>query len=615
MSVPAGCIRLEGSNACPEFQNALVSIANVPFTDVATFDTYILDLDSLMTLGFDCPTYARTSLQFYQTTWCAFLVDASIERCGENGVNQVCSNRVDMFQKTLAAAFADATQCNPVGGADAVRQRGETLTSMELLASRVRESNPCVDGVGTDLTQCGFSDPANAITYCETASQIDSCCGRVAGFTGPTIPASTVVAPVIPSAPAAPAGPARPNNSLTPAPTNNAIGGAAAVPTTTTTPSSSSSSSPNFLLIGGAAGGVVLLVVIITVSMLIIKKRRGSSSRRVSMEAVGLADMGGEKVAASVPPGFVKPASGQFDETGRLMADVAPPGRGTPVGGMRQGAAMPGQSKYPPQGMQQQGRMEMLDVTMEVVYNYVPNLSDEVQLFVGDPVLVKCKFDDGWGYGINLTTNEEGSFPLACLSGFADPPEPPPNVPSLKLLVSVFVNACPLSTVPLPPLKPDHPTEQGTAVKKSTTKKSTAQRAPVESFYPQSEYDAAALPQPQRVPVDSYYPQSEYDAAAQPQPQRVPVDSYYPQSEYDAAAQPQPQRVPVDSYYPQSEYDAAAQPQPQRVPVDSYYPQSEYDAAQQRPPVDSYYPETEYDPKTPQGQRPPVDSYYPQTGI
>ncbi|KAJ1547792.1 hypothetical protein HK405_004912, partial [Cladochytrium tenue] len=58
--------------------------------------------------------------------------------------------------------------------------------------------------------------------------------------------------------------------------------------------------------------------------------------------------------------------------------------------------------------------------TYEVVYNYVPQLSDEVYLYVGDPVVLQCQFDDGWGFGLNLTTREEGSFPLACLATFAD---------------------------------------------------------------------------------------------------------------------------------------------------------------------------------------------------
>ncbi|KAJ3054588.1 hypothetical protein HK097_001369 [Rhizophlyctis rosea] len=59
--------------------------------------------------------------------------------------------------------------------------------------------------------------------------------------------------------------------------------------------------------------------------------------------------------------------------------------------------------------------------TMEVVYNYVPNLSDEIYLYVNDPVIVKCKFDDGWAFGFNMRTKQEGSFPLACVAPYNTP--------------------------------------------------------------------------------------------------------------------------------------------------------------------------------------------------
>lgn len=31
-------------------------------------------------------------------------------------------------------------------------------------------------------------------------------------------------------------------------------------------------------------------------------------------------------------------------------------------------------------------------------------------------MLVKIKFDDGWAYGMNMTSKKEGSFPLACVA-------------------------------------------------------------------------------------------------------------------------------------------------------------------------------------------------------
>jgi hypothetical protein len=53
--------------------------------------------------------------------------------------------------------------------------------------------------------------------------------------------------------------------------------------------------------------------------------------------------------------------------------------------------------------------------TFKVIQTYSPQLIDEIQLNIGDVVIVKETFDDGWGSGLNITTESEGSFPLNCL--------------------------------------------------------------------------------------------------------------------------------------------------------------------------------------------------------
>nr|KAJ3402555.1 hypothetical protein HK105_004264 [Polyrhizophydium stewartii] len=74
--------------------------------------------------------------------------------------------------------------------------------------------------------------------------------------------------------------------------------------------------------------------------------------------------------------------------------------------------------------------MAQMAETMQVVYDYSPNLFDELELHVGDNVIVKCKFDDGWAFGFNMSTKQEGSFPLACVAPLTTqrdtlPPLPP----------------------------------------------------------------------------------------------------------------------------------------------------------------------------------------------
>ncbi|KAI8893120.1 hypothetical protein BC833DRAFT_569496 [Globomyces pollinis-pini] len=53
-------------------------------------------------------------------------------------------------------------------------------------------------------------------------------------------------------------------------------------------------------------------------------------------------------------------------------------------------------------------------VNIQVVQAYQAMLPDEVSLEVGDIVQVYHHYMDGWGFGINLRTMREGSFPIGC---------------------------------------------------------------------------------------------------------------------------------------------------------------------------------------------------------
>ncbi|KAI8622358.1 hypothetical protein BC830DRAFT_1089611 [Chytriomyces sp. MP71] len=56
----------------------------------------------------------------------------------------------------------------------------------------------------------------------------------------------------------------------------------------------------------------------------------------------------------------------------------------------------------------------------KVVNAFQPERPDEIVLSVGDSVIVNQSYDDGWGYGTNISTDKEGNFPLDCLASFAD---------------------------------------------------------------------------------------------------------------------------------------------------------------------------------------------------
>jgi hypothetical protein len=51
-----------------------------------------------------------------------------------------------------------------------------------------------------------------------------------------------------------------------------------------------------------------------------------------------------------------------------------------------------------------------------VAYSYQPQMPDEIQLDEGDIICVAVTFDDGWGVGFNITTDQKGAFPMVCIS-------------------------------------------------------------------------------------------------------------------------------------------------------------------------------------------------------
>jgi hypothetical protein len=46
--------------------------------------------------------------------------------------------------------------------------------------------------------------------------------------------------------------------------------------------------------------------------------------------------------------------------------------------------------------------------TVRVVHEYVENLFDEMTLNINDRVLVNTRFNDGWAFGLNLDSKQQG---------------------------------------------------------------------------------------------------------------------------------------------------------------------------------------------------------------
>jgi len=50
-----------------------------------------------------------------------------------------------------------------------------------------------------------------------------------------------------------------------------------------------------------------------------------------------------------------------------------------------------------------------------VLYDFVPSLPDEMEIQAGDIIRTEETFEDGWAYGINMTSGKRGTFPMNCL--------------------------------------------------------------------------------------------------------------------------------------------------------------------------------------------------------
>jgi hypothetical protein len=55
------------------------------------------------------------------------------------------------------------------------------------------------------------------------------------------------------------------------------------------------------------------------------------------------------------------------------------------------------------------------DHLMVCVFEYQAQLSDELDLEIGDRIKIFQRFDDGWALGMNIANGQEGAFPFACV--------------------------------------------------------------------------------------------------------------------------------------------------------------------------------------------------------
>lgn len=75
-----------------------------------------------------------------------------------------------------------------------------------------------------------------------------------------------------------------------------------------------------------------------------------------------------------------------------------------------------------------------------VTSSYDKSLSDEMNLLLGDEIILKKQFDDTWAEGLNLNTNEKGLFPLSAITKVKHS-QVDPNALSVDWMIAAARNA------------------------------------------------------------------------------------------------------------------------------------------------------------------------------
>ncbi|TPX70233.1 hypothetical protein SpCBS45565_g01854 [Spizellomyces sp. 'palustris'] len=380
------CFPLAGTTTCTAWKDYTIQ-ASSSFANLTAFDTYIQSLydnttTSLATFQRDnaCPTWNGKGRRYHISFLCGMVLDVStVNGCNPTNIPRpLCSKTAKQAVDSLTEIYADAKSCTP-GVARPFPNTTETFMK------RMTTDVDCVAALSFEWAMCGFWTDAEATAYCSAAAtSSDLCCqAQKAKLANQPIVVPTSIGGPTSTGRSGPQG-------TTPGGTTSTSG--VRGPGSQAQGESEYGKPSNAVIIGASVAGFVALVAVGAVLMVGRRKR----------------------AARQLPDGFVlgSGASAQDGNSGRKM------GGGDEKGGMMMVGAMAPAAAAAANREGDVGEPIQIAETMEVIYNYVPNLSDEIYLYIGDPVIVKCKFDDGWGYGFNMTTKQEGSFPLACVAPY-----------------------------------------------------------------------------------------------------------------------------------------------------------------------------------------------------
>ncbi|KAH6563057.1 hypothetical protein BASA60_010865 [Batrachochytrium salamandrivorans] len=399
---PSGsCFKLTNSQACPDLSNYYI-MPSAEFTDVSSFDTYLQGqrdnsttfIDSFKK-AFDCPSYPGHLMRFSQSTTCYLMVSASVQVCPASppapapaqASRVLCKSTCTTYINSLTSIFSNTTMCSNTPSDTAASYRraaigtgGPTMSYADFCNTLSTDDlTVCSAGIKTDILRCGFAQASDAAPYC-AKNKTDSCCTTIAAQSN----AGDMLAP--------------PNRV--------------------------------WWIFGFVAGGLVLIFIIFFIFTRITRRlSRTTTSFQPPDEEK---QRGFDNITHSKDPGAAGnlPSYSLDENTNHLSnrTSLFTSIRASLIG-------IKGKKvKFPPTRPMRPAKSktslawtvykvvvqtESSDVKVRVIDDYDRVMEDEIELRVGDIIIVIQEFDDGWAYGCNTETSSNGVFPMSVCETFS----------------------------------------------------------------------------------------------------------------------------------------------------------------------------------------------------
>ncbi|KAJ3229998.1 Sorbin and SH3 domain-containing protein 1 [Chytriomyces hyalinus] len=393
----------------------------------------------------------------------------------------VCSSTVDAFSAAWDAVFANPASCPAGMPASAQGYKSLLLASQQFASTDAG----CMVGVAEETATCGYLTAAEAIAYCTTpANESQPCCAGVQGL--PPKPASTSTEATVPTA--APTAAAAIANEKPTASAGgvDAINAPRVSPSISpqlnqnVNPTNSQATGLSVGTISGISIGAILAIAGALIAYRMHSKRNqtGSPISDYKLNTMNAYKRSSDLELASNPSGMgyassapltpsknsAGPVSGQTREAlsdytpsqpdelaikrrdkitidyvyddgwavgfnNRTIKDGVFPvfvfeaPENDPFGKLQTNRTS---SIYGVLPVQQPQDESILGQQHRAVFEFAPELDDEVPVRVGDTIILLKEFDDGWAFGKNTRTGQSGLFPADCIFGT------PGNEPSAK---------------------------------------------------------------------------------------------------------------------------------------------------------------------------------------